>query len=93
MGFAHPLYAGSIAIGLSVSAAVAQDVKIGMTGTFTGPNAAIGQNARAALRVADYGYVIEQGEIVIESAAGELAKDPRVAQTYLGISRRSGSAA
>jgi len=50
MGFAHPLYAGSIAIGLSVSAAVAQDVKIGMTGTFTGPNAAIGQNARAALR-------------------------------------------
>jgi branched-chain amino acid transport system ATP-binding protein len=45
------------------------------------------QNARAALKVADYGYVIEQGEIVLENAARELANDPRVAAAYLGMSR------
>jgi branched-chain amino acid transport system ATP-binding protein len=51
------------------------------------------QNARAALRVADYAYVIEQGEIVLAGAASELARDPRVAATYLGLARRAGSAA
>ena len=42
------------------------------------------QNARAALQVADYGYVLETGEIVIEGASEGLAGNPRVAATYLG---------
>ena len=42
------------------------------------------QNARAALAVADYGYVLEMGEIVLEGPASELAGDPRVIETYLG---------
>ncbi len=42
------------------------------------------QNARAALQVADYGYVLETGEVVIEGASEGLAGDPRVAATYLG---------
>jgi branched-chain amino acid transport system ATP-binding protein len=46
------------------------------------------QNARAALEVADYGYVLEMGEIALEGAAKDLAKDPRVVDTYLGAARR-----
>jgi branched-chain amino acid transport system ATP-binding protein len=42
------------------------------------------QNARAALQVADHGYVLETGEVVIEGASDQLANDPRVAATYLG---------
>jgi branched-chain amino acid transport system ATP-binding protein len=42
------------------------------------------QNARAALEVADYGYVLEMGEIALEGPASELARDPRVVETYLG---------
>jgi len=44
----------------------------------------IEQNARAALEVADYGYVLETGEIGLEGPAADLAKDPRVIETYLG---------
>ncbi|MBL8489698.1 MAG: ABC transporter ATP-binding protein [Rhodocyclaceae bacterium] len=43
------------------------------------------QNARAALQIADYGYVLETGEVVIEGAAGEMAEDPRVIESYLGL--------
>jgi branched-chain amino acid transport system ATP-binding protein len=42
------------------------------------------QNARAALEVADRGYVLEMGEIVLEGAARDLARDARVVDTYLG---------
>jgi branched-chain amino acid transport system ATP-binding protein len=42
------------------------------------------QNARAALQTADYGYVLEMGEITCEGAANALAHDPRVVTTYLG---------
>ena len=42
------------------------------------------QNARAALSVADYGYVLETGELALEGASSELASNPRVAATYLG---------
>jgi branched-chain amino acid transport system ATP-binding protein len=42
------------------------------------------QNARAALQVADYGYVLETGELAIEGDSATLASDPRVAATYLG---------
>ncbi len=45
------------------------------------------QNARAALEVADHGYVLEMGEVVLEGAARDLATDPRVIDTYLGAKR------
>jgi branched-chain amino acid transport system ATP-binding protein len=47
------------------------------------------QNARAALEVADYGYVLETGEVRLEGAAPQLAHDPRVIDTYLGASREA----
>jgi branched-chain amino acid transport system ATP-binding protein len=43
------------------------------------------QNARAALQVADYAYVLELGSIVLEGPAAELAGHPRVVETYLGL--------
>lgn len=43
------------------------------------------QNARAALHVADYGYVLEMGEVAIEGTAASLATNPRVIETYLGF--------
>ncbi len=45
------------------------------------------QNARAALEVADHGYVLEMGEIALEGPARELARDARVIDTYLGAAR------
>ena len=45
------------------------------------------QNARAALEVADHGYVLEMGEIALEGPASELARDSRVIDTYLGAAR------
>src|SRR5262249_44655003 len=45
------------------------------------------QNALAALRVADYGYVLETGDLAIEGESEALARDPRVAATYLGEAR------
>jgi len=46
------------------------------------------QNARAALRVADYAYVLETGQIAMQGPAAELADDPRVIETYLGIASK-----
>ena len=45
------------------------------------------QNARAALQVADYGYVLENGKIALEGPSRELADNPRVIETYLGLSK------
>ena len=42
------------------------------------------QNARAALEVADHGYVLETGDIALHGPARQLAGDPRVIDTYLG---------
>jgi len=42
------------------------------------------QNARAALQTADFGYVLETGEIVHSGAAAALMHDPKVAASYLG---------
>ena len=42
------------------------------------------QNARAALEVADFGYVLETGSIALQGPAEQLADDPRVIDTYLG---------
>ena len=50
----------------------------------------IEQNARAALDVADHGYVLETGSIALEGPAAQLATDPRVIDTYLGASRKQG---
>jgi branched-chain amino acid transport system ATP-binding protein len=50
------------------------------------------QNARAALEVADYGYVLEMGEIALQGPAEDLAKDPRVIETYLGATRKKAGA-
>jgi len=48
----------------------------------------IEQNARAALQVADYGYVLETGDMVLEGVASELAKNPKVIETYLGFAKK-----
>jgi branched-chain amino acid transport system ATP-binding protein len=44
----------------------------------------IEQNARAALETADFGYVMEVGEIVHSGPASTLIDDPRLITTYLG---------
>jgi len=46
------------------------------------------QNARAALHVADYGYVLETGELSLEGPSRELATDRRVIESYLGLGGR-----
>ncbi len=42
------------------------------------------QNANLALSVANYGYVLETGEIILEGKADELAKNEEVRKAYLG---------
>jgi branched-chain amino acid transport system ATP-binding protein len=46
------------------------------------------QNARAALQLADYGYVLEMGEIAMEGRGDELAGNSRVVESYLGLGRQ-----
>lgn len=46
------------------------------------------QNARAALRVADYAYVLETGQIAMQGPAQKLADDPRVIEAYLGLASK-----
>ncbi|MCM2309110.1 MAG: ABC transporter ATP-binding protein [Sulfuritalea sp.] len=43
------------------------------------------QNARAALQVADYAYVLETGEIALEGPSEKLIDDPKVVESYLGL--------
>jgi len=50
------------------------------------------QNARAALQVADYGYVLETGECVLEGRSAELAANSQVAETYLGLAGKRSAA-
>ena len=42
------------------------------------------QNARIALRIASYGYVLETGEVVLEGATGDLSENEDVKRAYLG---------
>jgi branched-chain amino acid transport system ATP-binding protein len=42
------------------------------------------QNARQALQIADRGYVMERGRIVLSGNGGELLTNPEVQRTYLG---------
>ncbi|MCA8302095.1 ABC transporter ATP-binding protein [Burkholderia seminalis] len=46
----------------------------------------IEQNARAALKVADYAYVLETGTLTMEGPADEIARDSRIVDVYLGLS-------
>jgi branched-chain amino acid transport system ATP-binding protein len=47
------------------------------------------QNARAALQIADEGFVLETGEVTLAGTAAALAGDPRVVETYLGLAARA----
>ena len=42
------------------------------------------QNARAALQIADYGYVVEQGRVSLQGPAQQLQADKRIVASYLG---------
>jgi branched-chain amino acid transport system ATP-binding protein len=44
------------------------------------------QNTNVALRFADYGYILENGRVVMDGAAGELARNEDVKEFYLGLS-------
>ncbi|MGI6297805.1 MAG: ABC transporter ATP-binding protein [Saccharofermentanales bacterium] len=44
----------------------------------------IEQNAQLALRISDYAYVVEQGQIRLEGNPQELLKDSRLIEAYLG---------
>jgi branched-chain amino acid transport system ATP-binding protein len=43
------------------------------------------QNAKAALQLADRGYVLETGEVALAGSSAELRDDPRVVESYLGL--------
>jgi len=43
------------------------------------------QNARAALRISDYGYILETGEIVLQGTGEELVHNDDVRKAYLGV--------
>jgi branched-chain amino acid transport system ATP-binding protein len=44
------------------------------------------------LQVADYGYVMENGLIALEGSSETLRRDPRIAETYLGIAHQAAPA-
>jgi branched-chain amino acid transport system ATP-binding protein len=45
----------------------------------------IEQNARAAMSIADYAYILETGKIVLEGEAEMLSRDDQVRKSYLGV--------
>ena len=47
------------------------------------------QNARAALQLADYGYVLEMGRVALHGPCATLAEDARMIETYLGRKRHT----
>ncbi|EWG13221.1 ABC transporter ATP-binding protein [Cytobacillus firmus] len=42
------------------------------------------QNARQALKISHYGYVLETGKMVAEGSSQKLLNDPRIMEAYLG---------
>ena len=42
------------------------------------------QNALQTLKIADYAYVLQLGEVIIEGKAKELRQDPKLVEAYLG---------
>ena len=51
------------------------------------------QNAMAAFGIAQYGYIMESGKVVINGPTGKLMKDPDVQRFYLGYAEKSESVA
>ena len=49
------------------------------------------QNAKMALRIANFGYIIESGRIVLEGTAQELQENKDVQELYLGVGRETAS--
>ena len=45
------------------------------------------QNAKVALRVSDYAYIMESGKIVLEGASKDLQNNPDVKEFYMGITK------
>jgi branched-chain amino acid transport system ATP-binding protein len=45
------------------------------------------QNARKALEIADYAYVLETGQLVLEGPGQDLLEDAKVQEAYLGAAR------
>ncbi len=45
------------------------------------------QNARAALQIADFGYVLENGAVTLCGPSDDLKSDARVVESYLGLGR------
>ena len=43
------------------------------------------QNANMALQIAHYGYVMENGTVVLEGEASDLSRNPDVREFYLGV--------
>ena len=50
------------------------------------------QNARAALQLSDYGYVLELGAVALEGPSQQLGSDPRVVESYLGLAKAAAPA-
>lgn len=48
----------------------------------------IEQNANKALKVADYGYVLETGRITMEGKGMDLLKNEKIIEAYLGSSKK-----
>lgn len=46
------------------------------------------QNARAALKLADYAYVLEMGELSMQGTGQKLVTDPRIIESYLGMNSK-----
>lgn len=46
------------------------------------------QNARAALKLADYAYVLEMGELSIQGKGADLLEDKRIIESYLGTNSK-----
>ena len=45
----------------------------------------IEQNARAALQIASYAYVLELGRVTAAGTSAEIANNPRLVESYLGL--------
>jgi branched-chain amino acid transport system ATP-binding protein len=43
------------------------------------------QNARLALKAAEYGYIMENGKIVLDGPSDELMRNEDVQEFYLGV--------
>ena len=48
------------------------------------------QNAKVALEISQYAYIMESGKIVMEGPAAELKQNPDVKEFYMGITRGGG---